>query len=357
MSPHAPIESPKVTIAQRPFDTPVATLPRILLDALQAAGVDTLALASRLGLSPASFETGMTFTEADRFLCAAWDAAADPCIGLRAGSAMQPERFGVVGIAAMSSADFGTAVQRKARYWRLIWGDAYEVRLAGAEAAAVLTPAGPARPYTQAKVDMELVSLLNFGRRFTGQHIVPLRLTLCQPTPAWRQRYEEAFACPVHFSASENSLVFARQDFALPLLSRNAEVAALMAGGAEAALARLGAGAMRSQVGLVIDRMLEGDEPTLKAVAGRMHRSVRTLQRQMADEHLRFTDVLDERRRAAGERYLAGSTATAQEVAFLLGFSTPSSFFRAFKRWTHQTPEEWRRARAAGSHRTESAAD
>ena len=336
-----------MTIVKAPAETAVATLPRTLLDALQAAGVDMPALATRLGLSPASLETGLTFIEADRFLSAAWDAVADPCIGLKAGSSLQPERFGVVGIAAMSSADFGTAVQRKARYWRLIWGDTYEVRLGKAEAAAVLTPTGPVRPYSQAKVDMELASLLAFGRKFTGQPIVPVRLTLCQPPPEWRQRYADVFGCPVHFSSAENSLVFAREDFALPLLSRNAAVAALMAGGAEAALARLGDGAMRSQVGLVIDLMLEGDEPTLTAVAQRMHRSVRTLQRQMADEKIRFTDVLDERRRSAGERYLGQSAATAQEVAFLLGFSTPSSFFRAFKRWTGQTPEEWRRAKLA----------
>lgn len=336
-----------MTIAREPIETPLAKLPRNLLDALQAAGVDTLAIANGLGLSADSLETGMTFVDADRLFCAAWDAIADPCIGLQAGALVQPERFGVVGIAAMSSADFGTAVQCKARYWRLIWGDAYEVRLGVAEAAAVLTPAGPVRPYTQAKVDMELASLLAFGRKFTGRHIVPVRLTLCQPPPAWRERYEEVFGCPVHFSSDENSLVFARQDFALPLLSRNAEVAALMTGGAEAALSRLGKGAIRSQVGVVIDRMLEGDEPTLTAVARRMHRSVRTLQRQMADEEIRFTDVLDERRRAAGERYLGQSAATSQEVAFLLGFSTPSSFFRAFKRWTGQTPEEWRRAKLA----------
>ncbi|MEO6018594.1 MAG: AraC family transcriptional regulator [Polaromonas sp.] len=337
-----------MTIARDPNETPLASLPRNLLDALQAAGVDPQALASQLGLPADSLETGMTFIDADRFFCAAWDAVADPTIGLQAGTLMQPERFGVVGIAAMSSADFGSAVQCKARYWRLIWGDAYEVRLGSTEAAAVLTPSGPVRPYTQAKVDMELASLVSFGRRFTGKRIMPVRLTLCQPPPAWRQRYEEVFGCPVHFSSDENTLVFAREDFALPLLSRNAEVAALMASGAEAALSRLGTSAMRSQVGQVIDRMLKGNEPTLTAVARSMHRSVRTLQRQMAGEEIRFTDVLDERRRAAGERYLGETAATAQEVAFLLGFSTPSSFFRAFKRWTGQTPEEWRRAKLAG---------
>lgn len=323
----------------------MAPLPRNLLDALQAAGVDPQRLAARLGIAPQALEVGVTFPEADGFFCAAWDAVADPAIGLKAGCQLRPERFGVVGIAAMSSPTFGAAMERKARYWRLIWGDAYQVRLRGDEAAAVLMPAGPPRPYTQAKVDMELASLLTFGRRFTGQPIRPLRLALCQAAPAWRRAYEDVFDCPIQFGGAENALVFARHDLELPLLSRNAEVEALVAGGAEAALARLQAPSLRQHVGLVIDRMLKGDEPSLQAAARQMHRSARTLQRQLAQERLRFTDVLDERRQAAAERYLAAGSGTSEEVAFLLGFSTSSSFFRAFKRWTGQTPEAWRRAR------------
>lgn len=325
----------------------VAPLPRNLLDALQAGGVDPLVLAARLGLAPDALASGLTALEADRFFCAAWDAVADPAIGLKAGSLLRPERFGVVGIAAMSSPTFGVAVQRKARYWQLIWGDTYRVQLTGQEAAAVLMPVGPPRPYTQAKIDMELASLLAFGRRFTGRPIQPLRLTLCQRAPAWQQRYSDTFGCAVQFGGPENALVFSRADFDLPLVSHNAQVEALMASGVEAALTRLETPRLQQHVGLVIDRMLQGDEPTLQAVAQRMHRSARTLQRQLAQEQLRFTDLLDERRRVAAERYIGLGNATAEEVGFLLGFSTSSSFFRAFKRWTGHSPQAWRRLQAA----------
>ena len=245
--------------------------------------------------------------------------------------------------AAMSSPTFGTAIERKARYWRLVWGDPYVVRYSGDEAAAVLTPVGPTRPYTQAKIDMELASLLAFGRRFTGAHIVPRRLTLTLIAPAWRARYEDVFGCEVRFSAAENALVFARSDLERPLLSRNAEVAELMAGGAEAALGRVRAEGVQLRAGRVIDRLLQGDEPTLAGVAAELCMSERSLQRKLAAEQLSFTDLLDARRKAAAERYLAAGGATADEVAFLLGFATPSSFFRAFKRWTGLTPEGWRR--------------
>ena len=336
-----------MTIAPATAAPKLAPLPRTLLDALLAGGVEPRQLAQRLGISPDSLESGVSFPEADRFLCAAWEAAGDPAAGLKAGTLLRPERFGIVGIAAMASPTFGVAVERKARYWRLIWGDEYQVHLRADEAHVVLMPAGPMRPYTQGKIDMELASLVTFGRRFTGVPLRPLRLSLCQCEPAWRQAYEEVFDCPLKFGAAQNALVFARHDFELPLVSRNAEVEALVAGGVEDALRRLerDAPSLRQEVGNAIDRLLRGGEPTLQVVAHQMHRSVRTLQRQLAAEGLRFTDVLDERRREAGQRYLAGNAGTAEEVAFLLGFATPSSFFRAFKRWTGSTPEAWRRAR------------
>ncbi len=333
---------------QRAAPTPkLAPLPRTLLDALQAGGLEPRQLAKRLGIASDTLETGVSFAEADCFLCAAWEAMADPAAGIKAGTLLRPERFGIVGIAAMASPTFGVAVERKARYWRLIWADAYEVTQRGDEVHVVLMPVGPVRPYTQGKVDMELASLVTFGRKFTGVPIRPLRLLLCQSAPPWRKVYEQVFDCPLQFGAAENALVFAKRDFELPLVSRNADVEALIAGGVEAALSRMSedAPSLRQQVCAVVDRMLQGDEPSLQLVAERMHRSARTLQRQLADEGLRFTDVLDERRREAGERYLAGNKGTAEEVAFLLGFATPSSFFRAFKRWTGSTPEAWRRAR------------
>jgi len=52
--------------------------------------------------------------------------------------------------------------------------------------------------------------------------------------------------------------------------------------------------------------------------------------------------LLDARRRDIATRYLAGNDVSIAEVAFLLGFSELSSFHRAFKRWTGQTPGEFR---------------
>ena len=329
------------------LDPQLAPLPRNLLDAMRAAGVDPDALARRLGIVPAQLETGLSFVDVDRFMLAGWEALADPAFGLRAGSVMRPERFSVVGIAAMASPDLGVALQRKARYNRLIWGDVYEVIRRGDRAWVRIAAATPPRPYSQAKIDMELASVLTFARLVTGQPLRAREVTLRQAVPAYAAVYAEVFACPVRFDADDDSLVFDAKDLDRPLVSENSAIGALLVEAAETRLGQLAdpeGDSLRSRTAQALRRLLKGSEPTLAAVAGQLCMSERTLQRKLAQQDLSFTDLLDAVRRESALLYLRERRVTAEEVAFLLGFSTPSSFFRAFKRWTGQTPEGWRRA-------------
>jgi AraC-like DNA-binding protein len=67
----------------------------------------------------------------------------------------------------------------------------------------------------------------------------------------------------------------------------------------------------------------------------------RSLQRRLKDEGTVFQSVRDEMRRDLADHYL-GQGMSFAEISFLLGFSEPSAFFRAFKRWTGLTPLERR---------------
>lgn len=71
--------------------------------------------------------------------------------------------------------------------------------------------------------------------------------------------------------------------------------------------------------------------------------SERSLQRRLSDDGVTFDAVLDAVRRDLALRYLADPKIAVAEVAYLLGYSEPSPFHRAFKRWTGKTPTEARR--------------
>jgi AraC-like DNA-binding protein len=70
--------------------------------------------------------------------------------------------------------------------------------------------------------------------------------------------------------------------------------------------------------------------------------SPRTLQRRLAEECTSFDALRDALRKQAAETYLTDATLSVGEVAFLLGFSEPAAFYRAFKRWHKTTPQAFR---------------
>jgi AraC-like DNA-binding protein len=91
---------------------------------------------------------------------------------------------------------------------------------------------------------------------------------------------------------------------------------------------------------------LENGNYSVSAIADQLHMSVRTLQRRLEDEGTAFGELLDSTRHIAALEYLKDPRIAIAEVAYLLGFSESSTFYRAFKRWTNTTPVQFRRSLA-----------
>jgi AraC-like DNA-binding protein len=322
----------------------VTTLPKNLIDAIADAGLDLGEAAREADFEPAALESGLTFAQAERFIAVAWRRLDDPAFGLRAGCVLRPERYGISGLTAMASPTFGTALQRKARYNRLVWGDSYRIRQDAQEFTVLTETPDESKPWGYSKVDMEFASLVTFGRRFTAVDIAPLKLALRRPEPSFKALYEEVFRCPIAFAQPANSICFSQVDAKLPLISADHRAAEWLEFGAKAALERMDDSGVTPKVRAQLERMLQGDEPTLAVVASELCMSERTLQRRLSAEGQTFRRVLDEMRRDVAQRSLAAGKRNVPELAYLLGFEDSNSFYRSFRRWTGTTPESFRRA-------------
>jgi AraC-like DNA-binding protein len=78
-------------------------------------------------------------------------------------------------------------------------------------------------------------------------------------------------------------------------------------------------------------------------IARALAMSRRTLARKLEQEGTTFSELLEETRHQLALRYVQSPALELTEIAFLLGFSQTGPFHRAFKRWTGQTPREYRR--------------
>ncbi len=81
-------------------------------------------------------------------------------------------------------------------------------------------------------------------------------------------------------------------------------------------------------------------------MARRLGMAPRTLRRHLKQEGTRYSTMLDAARRRDALRLLDNPSLPANRIAELLGYEDPANFTRAFRRWTGQSPSQYRRARA-----------
>jgi len=100
--------------------------------------------------------------------------------------------------------------------------------------------------------------------------------------------------------------------------------------------------ALSEMIAMVLPEQLRCGEFMRPDIARLFNISERTLQRRLAAEGLRYTDVLDQVRKEQSSSLLRNTDFSQTEVAFICGFSDLSAFHHAFQRWHHISPGQYR---------------
>ncbi|EWM41752.1 bacterial regulatory helix-turn-helix s, AraC family protein [Bordetella holmesii 41130] len=95
--------------------------------------------------------------------------------------------------------------------------------------------------------------------------------------------------------------------------------------------------------GLLIDHIADQQDIKLQSVARHIGLSPRTLQRRLKSSGVDFEELRDETRRSEALRLMQLRRYSATEIAYMVGYSDPAHFTRAFKRWTGQAPSRFLR--------------
>jgi AraC-like DNA-binding protein len=155
--------------------------------------------------------------------------------------------------------------------------------------------------------------------------------------------FESAMGCPVRTAASWNGVTVDRKTCQLPLRRRDPILRKFLESQGDVILT-----AMPPRIGVAADvrRALAScairGATRMSSIARQFGMSARTLHRRLAAEGLSYQELLEEVRKVAAGRYLDESTLAIGEIAYLLGYSEPAAFYRAFRRWYATTPEHFR---------------
>jgi AraC-like DNA-binding protein len=329
-----------------PQNPPILASFRPMLDAFERVGCDRAAILRAAGLSERDFDDPdaiLSDAACAAFFCEALSQRPVPNFGLRVAERIPIGAYPLLDYLILTSDTVGEGFHRLAKYLRLV-GSPCELSFHDRKDAVVVRLA-PTIPFN-AEFTLAL-AVLDFRQEADGEfRAASLQLRHRPDDP---KEFERILGCPVRAEAEADELAIPRSVWALPLRRRDSRLHAVLASQAEERMARLGSDdRAAAQLRRVLSAAPPGVIAGLSGAARRLGTSPRTLQRRLAAEGTSFQEVLDGGRRETAESALASSGLSCAEIGYLLGFSEPAAFHRAFKRWTGRTPLAFRREPRTG---------
>jgi AraC-like DNA-binding protein len=271
----------------------------------------------------------------------------DKCLGLHAGECVELIDFGPVDQMTRHCATLRDAILLGSRYSRLQDdGVVCSLTEEGRTATLEIYNEVPTRPWIIN--EFQVASTLKRLSLFVHEPIVPIEVHMRHFDPSDTREYARVFRAPVRCGTERNALVFRRELLDVRAMRPNPALVPLFARHATAKLERLGredsfTDRVRGLVRAEVERGL-----TAAAAAKRLSSSEATLRRRLAEEGTSYQQVLDAVRKELAFAHLEANHSPA-EIGAALGFSSTSSFVRAFRRWTGASPAEYAGGGSSGA--------
>jgi len=234
------------------------------------------------------------------------------------------------------------SIARIPRYYRVLnEGERLTLEHAGERAIVRFEPWGRVRPAHAYACEMVAFDFLVLVGRMTGEPVPILAFDVRHAKHGDDDVYMRVFGRVPRFGATENMWSFPAAVLARPMASADAALSRFFEGYVEKLDLRVATRSVANEVRSAIAERLCDGELTLTSLARGLKQSARTLQRRLADEGTAVSKLVESVRRERAFAYLAANLPIG-EVSYLLDFSEPRAFHRAFRRWTGETPQAWR---------------
>jgi AraC-like DNA-binding protein len=325
---------------------------RGLFELAVAKGAVRRALAAAAGVEPATLQdqdARIPFATYVAIMRAGKALSGDPALGLHYGEQVDIADVSIVGLLGQAARTPLEAFHQLNRYVPLI----IETDLGGAQMRfGMMIEGGSAwlvdnrtNPNAFHELSESAFAQLVCGRRRVDPTPVVRSVRFTHADPGYAAEYERIFQAPVVFGCARNAIELTpNRD--RPIVARLPRyVFGVLSERADALLAELSAQkSIRARVESLLMARLHTGEASMDEIAAELGQSRQTLFRRLKAEGVTFEKVLDELRQRMAMDYLSARKVSVNETAYLVGFSDPAAFSRAFKRWTGVSPSAMRAA-------------
>jgi AraC-like DNA-binding protein len=325
----------------------LSTIAALISRCIEKYGCDSRALFHQAGLDPEMIKDPDARYPVKR-MQHLWKLAADEtgqeAFGILLAKEFQPGALQGLGFAWLASDTLQDALNRLVRYTNLIstavsWTLHYKKNkcyLALKPTTDYLDALDPA------SIDAGLAMAVQMCRLSAIPDMVPLQVDLSRKAPRDIKTYEDFFRASINFSSNQNALLFSQKQIEQSLMFANPQLARASDQIVKSYLDNFEQGSIVQQVRIQIIECLPSGRPSQERIARSLCMSLRSMQRELQKEQINYKSVLEDTRKTLANHYIKSSSRSIGEIAYLLGFSEPSSFARAFKGWTGHTPGEER---------------
>lgn len=323
--------------------TQLARGPLMLLHYAEQHGMDRDKLLARSDMS-ADMLTQPDSRVPTRSMVKLWRAVIDetdePLLGLEVGKGPSVTDFGLVGYAMQHSNHLLDAFHRLARYQRIL-SESVRFTLREDNQVCVLTwVTQPSLLAIRHPVESNMTLLVRAARELTGVDLSPVKVELPTPAPKDSAAYKTEFRCDVAFACDTAAITWSSKHMSLPTVAADETLVGYLDELAVIAVGPIDADQDNTTTAVrrALWATLPRGRPNIWRISQELGVSVRTLQRRLGEEGSSFSRILDELRRDVTRELLAEGDQPVADISFLLGYSEPSAFHRAYRRWLDNSP-------------------
>jgi AraC-like DNA-binding protein len=321
----------------------------LIAETLKSYGVDYRKLFRKVGMDPthlADSNARFDFLSVTKLWDMALEETQDPCFGLVTVNHWHPTSMHALGYSWLASPSLMEAFDRLQRYIRIV-NNAVEVQINSEKnhmteivvGSSLTSHQGSPAAYDAALAVLTHMCRLNYGRELDP---VKIRTRRSQPSANCQDRLNAFFRAPIEYDADDIAIYFENSVLKKHLPASNLELARANDKVIDEYLSHLDGVSVGIRTKAKITELLPSGSVNEEKVAAFLNLSVRSMQRKLKEEGSSFKELLNKTRQELAEQYIENSRLSINEITYLLGFSDPANFSRAFKRWHGVSPSQYR---------------
>jgi len=265
-----------------------------------------------------------------------------PYLGLAMGQQMRLTCHGMAGVSAMAQQTYGEALQAASRLCDTVF-PLYSMRFSKNEdhVGLVISERISISPNSVFFIELISVNFYNILHFLLGNEYEPEYISFSHPEPKYGKVYSRYFKCKVIFDADTNEFAVSPSVANRELLLANRGIADMAEHTYANDLHNIDLNFLPQKLRLILIQSI-GAFPSLETAARKIGISSRTLRRQLNSLGTNYQTELNTLRKEFAINYLIKSDKNITDIALRLGYCDTSSFSNAFKKWTGESPINFR---------------